>query len=155
MDTTRRHLFDVRIMLIYVLLRMENIIGKPYNVSNNAEFRCFYKETFRPNPYLPRWEYIPDGEPRLFEKRVYIYGSHDTSVSDKFCDYKLKVWSAPMDNLNHWSCHGDAFHTRIDYDHESDTPWTDHELYAPDVIEKDGKYYRRIFCRNVQRQTFV
>ncbi len=94
-----------------------------------------------PNPYLPGWEYIPDGEPRVFGDRVYIYGSHDTSGSDKFCDYKLKVWSAPINNLKHWTCHGTAFRTRADLDHESDTPWTDGELYAPDVVEKDGKYY--------------
>ena len=30
-----------------------------------------------PNPYLPLWEYIPDGEPRVFGNRVYVYGSHD------------------------------------------------------------------------------
>lgn len=36
------------------------------------------------NPYLPKWEYIPDGEPRVFGDRVYIYGSHDISGSDKF-----------------------------------------------------------------------
>ena len=29
------------------------------------------------NPYLPRWEYIPDGEPPAFGDRVYVYGSHD------------------------------------------------------------------------------
>ena len=31
------------------------------------------------NPYLPLWEHIPDGEPRVFEhngeKRVYITGN--------------------------------------------------------------------------------
>ena len=40
------------------------------------------------NPYLPLWEHIPDGEPRVFEyngeKRVYVYGSHDTERSS-FC----------------------------------------------------------------------
>ena len=25
------------------------------------------------NPYLPGWEYIPDGEPHIFGDRVYIY----------------------------------------------------------------------------------
>lgn len=30
------------------------------------------------NPYLPGWEYIPDGEPHIFGDRVYIYGSHDS-----------------------------------------------------------------------------
>ncbi|MBR6383729.1 MAG: hypothetical protein IKS56_07070 [Lachnospiraceae bacterium] len=29
------------------------------------------------NPYLPSFEYIPDGEPRVFDGRLYIYGSHD------------------------------------------------------------------------------
>lgn len=95
-----------------------------------------------PNPILPLWEYIPDGEPRVFGDRVYIYGSHDRAGSDSFCDYKLKVWSAPICDLNSWQCNGDSFHTRGDFDHDSDTAeWTDHELYAPDVVCKDGKYY--------------
>ncbi len=95
------------------------------------------------NPYLPKWEYIPDGEPRVFGDRVYVYGSHDNAGSDKFCDYVLKCWSAPIDQLNQWTCHGDIFHTRADRDHASDTPWTKehNELFAPDVVEKDGKYY--------------
>lgn len=93
------------------------------------------------NPYLPSWEYIPDGEPRVFGDRVYIYGSHDRVGTETFCDYKLKVWSASIDNLNEWVCHGDIFHTRDDRDHKSDTSWTDSWLYAPDVVEKDGKYY--------------
>lgn len=95
------------------------------------------------NPYLPRWEYIPDGEPRVFGDRIYVYGSHDRSGSGSFCDYVLKCWSAPVDDLTNWVCHGDIFHTRADYDHPSDTDWTkeNNELYAPDVVEKDGKYY--------------
>ena len=96
------------------------------------------------NPFLPLWEYIPDGEPRVFGDRVYIYGSHDTAGSDCFCDYKLKVWSAAVDDLNNRTCHGDIFHTHPDRDHPSDTDWTDNPLYAPDVVEKDGKYY--LYC---------
>ena len=92
-----------------------------------------------PNPFLPLWEYIPDGEPRVFGDRVYLYGSHDRVSSEQFCDFRLKVWSAPLSDLNNWQCHGDSFHTRKDHDHESDTDWTDRELYAPDVICKDGK----------------
>lgn len=95
-----------------------------------------------PNPFLPLWEYIPDGEPRVFGDRVYIYGSHDRPGSTEFCDYKLKVWSAPVDDLNSWTCHGHIFHTKDDRDHKSDTDWTDNNLlFAPDVVEKDGKYY--------------
>ena len=29
------------------------------------------------NPYLPSYEYMPDGEPHLFEGRLYVFGSHD------------------------------------------------------------------------------
>ena len=94
-----------------------------------------------PNPILPLWEYIPDGEPRVFGDRVYLYGSHDRAACRAFCDYKLKVWSAPLNDLNRWQCHGDSFRTRPGKNRPADTPWTDHELYAPDVVEKDGKYY--------------
>ena len=95
------------------------------------------------NPYLPKWEYIPDGEPRVFGDRVYIYGSHDKAGSGSFCDCVLKCWSAPVDNPNQWVCHGDIFRVGKTRDHESDTDWTGDKakLFAPDVVEKDGKYY--------------
>lgn len=94
------------------------------------------------NPILPLWEYIPDGEPRVFGDRIYLYGSHDRPGCEEFCDFKLKCWSAPVDDPTNWICHGHIFHTRPDSDHPSDTSeWTERELYAPDVVEKDGKYY--------------
>lgn len=94
------------------------------------------------NPFLPLWEYIPDGEPRVFGDRIYLYGSHDRASCDMFCDYKLKIWSASVNDLNHWKCHGQSFCTREDKNHKSNTSeWTDSELYAPDVVQKDGKYY--------------
>lgn len=103
-----------------------------------------------PNPYLPPWEYIPDGEPRVFGNRVYVYGSHDNAGSDKFCDYVLKCWSAPVDDLNRWTCHGDIFRTQVTRDHPADTDWTDgsNYLYAPDVVEKGEKYYLYAYIIN-------
>lgn len=103
-----------------------------------------------PNPYLPFWEYIPDGEPRVFGDRIYVYGSHDNAGSVKFCDHVLKCWSAPLDNLNNWVCHGDIFRTQETADCRSDTDWTDKSnyLYAPDVVEKDGKYYLYAYIIN-------
>ncbi|MCI5752510.1 MAG: family 43 glycosylhydrolase [Oscillospiraceae bacterium] len=103
------------------------------------------------NPYLPCWEYIPDGEPRVFGDRIYIYGSHDTSGSDRFCDYVLKCWSAPLSDLGKWVCHGDIFHTRADRDHPSDIDWNNDDtfLFAPDVVRgKDGKYYLYAYIVN-------
>ena len=37
------------------------------------------------NPYLPSWEYIPDGEPHVFDGRVYVYGSHDLFNGWVYC----------------------------------------------------------------------
>lgn len=102
------------------------------------------------NPYLPLWEYIPDGEPRVFGNRIYVYGSHDNAGSTKFCDYVLKCWSAPLDDLNNWVCHGDIFRTQATTDYPADTNWTDgtNYLYAPDVVEKNGKYYLYAYIIN-------
>ena len=106
------------------------------------------------NPYLPNWEYIPDGEPRVFGDRLYVYGSHDKAGSDSFCDYVLKCWSAPLSNLNSWTCHGDIFRTRATRDYPADTDWTNtdgrdnQQLFAPDVVEKDGKYYLYAYIVN-------
>lgn len=93
------------------------------------------------NPYLPSWEYIPDGEPRVFGDRIYVYGSHDRKDSIDFCDYKLKVWSAPVSDPTNWICHGDIFRTRDGHDSPSDVDWTDNLLFAPDVVERNSKYY--------------
>ena len=105
------------------------------------------------NPYLPLWEYIPDGEPRVFGDRVYIYGSHDRAGACEFCDIKLKCWSAPVDDLDNWVCHGDIFHVGEDFDHKSDIDW-DHEttrLFAPDVVQgKDGRYYLYAYIVNAR-----
>lgn len=100
------------------------------------------------NPYLPSWEYIPDGEPRVFGDRVYVYGSHDRVDCEMFCDFKLKVWSASVHDLGHWTCHGDAFRTHPGENRPADVDWSDNELYAPDVVEKDGKYYLYAYIVN-------
>jgi arabinoxylan arabinofuranohydrolase len=96
------------------------------------------------NPYLPLWEHIPDGEPRVFEdpdnpgkQRVYIYGSHDIRRS-AFCGVDIRVWSAPVEDLSDWRDEGPVFTYR------SGGRWD--LLYAPDiaeVIRKDGtkEYY--------------
>lgn len=102
------------------------------------------------NPYLPKWEYIPDGEPRVFGDRVYVYGSHDCPGSTEFCDFRLRVWSAPIDDLEHWVCHGDVFQTIDDDEHKSNVDYSNHPLYAPDVVEKDGKYYLYAYVVNAK-----
>lgn len=102
------------------------------------------------NPYLPNWEYIPDGEPRVFDDRIYVYGSHDRKDSIDFCDYKLKVWSAPVSDPTKWVCHGDIFRSRDGHDSPSDVDWTDELLFAPDVVERGGKYYLYAYIVNAK-----
>ncbi len=102
------------------------------------------------NPYLPSWEYIPDGEPRVFGDRIYVYGSHDRKDSIDFCDYKLKVWSAPLSDPSKWVCHGDIFRTKDGADSPSDVDWTDQLLFAPDVVERAGKYYLYAYIVNAK-----
>ena len=102
------------------------------------------------NPYLPNWDYIPDGEPRVFGDRIYVYGSHDRKDSIDFCDYKLKVWSAPVSDPTKWVCHGDIFRSRDGHDSPSDVDWTDELLFAPDVVERGGKYYLYAYIVNAK-----
>jgi len=48
------------------------------------------------NPFLPSYEYIPDGEPRVFGDRVYIYGSHDKFNGTEYCMNNYVCWSASV-----------------------------------------------------------
>ena len=54
------------------------------------------------NPYLPLSTYIPDGEPHVFDGRVYVYGSHDQAGGKDFCLLDYECWSAPVDDLGDW-----------------------------------------------------
>lgn len=90
------------------------------------------------NPYLPLKEYIPDGEPRLFHRRVYVYGSHDQAGGTFFCPQDYVVWSAPEDDLANWRCEGTAYCRGQD----PADPKGERELFAPDVVcGPDGRYY--------------
>ena len=90
------------------------------------------------NPYLPLTEYIPDGEPHLFDGRVYIYGSHDRAQGQAYCENHYTVWSAPADNLRDWRCEGVSYRRDQDPSNADDTM----QLWAPDVTRgPDGRYY--------------
>lgn len=90
------------------------------------------------NPYLPSYEYIPDGEPYVFADRVYIYGSHDKYNGDVYCELDYVCWSAPVDDLSAWRYEG------VIYKKSQDPANSDllGNLYAPDVtVGPDGRYY--------------
>jgi len=90
------------------------------------------------NPYLPPWEYIPDGEPHVYGDRVYVYGSHDRFNGYAFCLNDYVCWSAPVDDLADWKYEG-VIYKRTDDPKNADG---DMCLYAPDVAKgSDGRYY--------------
>ena len=89
------------------------------------------------NPYLPLYEHIPDGEPRVFDNRLYIFGSHDLENGNEFCELDYVAWSAPIEDLSDWRYEGVIYKKEQDPFNKEQAP-----LYAPDVIQgPDGRYY--------------
>ena len=89
------------------------------------------------NPYLPLWEHLPDGEPRVFEDpdnpgkyRAYIIGSHDVTYT-AYCGNDVRMWSAPAEDLSQWRDEGPIF------SHYVDGRWD--TMYAPDLVEVKDK----------------
>lgn len=103
------------------------------------------------NPYLPEYEYVPDGEPHLFEGRLYIYGSHDEAFGERYCPGNYVSWSAPEDDLSDWRYEG------VIYKKEQDPFNKDgaKDLWAPDVCRGiDGRYYL-YYCLSFQHEIGV
>ena len=98
-------------------------------------------------PYLPSWEFVTDGEPHVFDGRVYIYGSHDFYNGDVFCMGDYVCWSADIHDLGNWRYEG------VIYKRNEDPGNPDGEgcLYAPDVTKgPDGRYYLYYVVSNLQ-----
>lgn len=110
------------------------------------------------NPYLPLWEHLPDGEPRVFEDpdnpgryRAYIIGSHDVRFTS-YCGPDIRIWSAPVEDLSLWRDEGPVFTYTVN------DQWD--VMYAPDLVEvkkKDGtkEYYLYPHSRGPRREAMV
>ena len=128
--------------------------------SNSKKVQKVTKYTHRlaGNPYLPLWEHLPDGEPRVFEDpdnpgkfRIYIIGSHDVRVNS-YCGPDIRQWSAPVEDLTNWRDEGPIFTYPVE------SQWD--VMYAPDLVEvnrKDGKreYYLFPHSRGRFREAMV
>ncbi len=115
------------------------------------------------NPYLPSYEYIPDGEPHVFGDRVYLFGSHDRFRGAAFCLNDYVCYSADVKDLKNWKYEGviyrkdqDPRNQNIPADapphrhvfgiiperSEDINPNGIHAMWAPDVVKgPDGRYY--------------
>ncbi len=110
------------------------------------------------NPYLPLWEHLPDGEPRVFEDpdnpgkyRIYVIGSHDVRFKS-YCGPDIRAWSAPVEDLSDWRDEGPIFTYPVG------GQWD--VMYAPDLVEvkrKDGRkeYYLYPHSRGRNREAMV
>ena len=85
------------------------------------------------NPYLPLWEHVPDGEPRVFEDpdnpgkfRAYIIGSHDVAFT-QYCGPDIRMWSAPVEDLSQWRDEGSIFTYYVNGQWDT--------MFAPDLVE--------------------
>ena len=93
------------------------------------------------NPII-RDQFTADPSARVFNGRVYVYPSHDIQAppgkglrSNWFCMEDYHVFSSS--DLTEWTDHGVILS-------QYTVPWVDstsYSMWAPDCIEKDGKYY--------------
>lgn len=96
--------------------------------------------SFSQNPII-RDQFSADPSARVFGDRVYLFPSHDILATegkgraDWFCMEDYHVFSSA--NLTDWTDHGVIVT-------QNKVPWVKQESYsmwAPDCIEKKGKYY--------------
>lgn len=153
--------FFSRIGLDTLLVCAAAVAGTGQNVSaanDKASAGTEYEFHGAGNPYLPLWEHVPDGEPRVFEDpdnpgkyRAYIIGSHDVRYGS-YCGPDIRMWSAPVEDLGNWRDEGPIFTYNIQ------NQWD--VMYAPDLVEvnyKDGtrKYILYPHSRGANREPLV
>ena len=106
-------------------------------IGGSSMFNFQLSTIWAQNPYLPLWEHLPDGEPRVFEDpdnpgklRAYIIGSHDTHYSE-YCGNDIRMWSAPVEDLTQWRDEGPIFSWFVNGQWDT--------MYAPDLVEVKDK----------------
>ena len=77
-------------------------------------------------------DFQADPSARVFHGRLYVYPSHDVAGSK---DWDMVDWHAfSTDDMIHFKDHGVIFSLK-------DITWADKHAWAPDCIERNGKYY--------------
>ncbi len=101
------------------------------------------------NSFLPEGIYMPDGEPHVFNDRIYLFGSHDKEGGETYCMLPYEFYSAPVDDLTKWTSNG------ISYRADQDPLYNEKRcyMYAPDVVQGNDKrfylYYQLAGYRGV------
>ena len=88
------------------------------------------------NPIVPTGTYMADPSAHQWKDgKVYVYGSRDEKPNH-YCSAHYDVLSS--EDIVHWTVHKNTFSSVSPNDEVS---YSDKALYAPDCIEKDGKFY--------------
>lgn len=93
------------------------------------------------NPIDPPGRYTADPTARVWNGKLYIYGSRDINL-DNWCSWSYYVLSTS--DLKKWEISGESFASRGENDKVA---YSDGLLWAPDCMYKDGKYYL-YYCMN-------
>ncbi len=103
-----------------------------FTILSAVVLTLFATPTGAQNPYLPLWEHLPDGEPRVFEDpdqpgkyRAYIIGSHDVTYT-AYCGPDIRMWSAPVEDLSQWRDEGPIFSWFVNGQWDT--------MFAPDLV---------------------
>ncbi len=86
---------------------------------------------FAQNPFVTHM-YTADPSARVFNDTLYVYPSHDEDTASWFFMHDWHVFSTT--DMENWTDHGVAFSLE-------DLSWAEKMAWAPDCIERNGKYY--------------
>jgi arabinoxylan arabinofuranohydrolase len=96
----------------------------------NEEIKFSYKG----NPLI-RHIFTADPSARVFDDQLYVYTSHDEDNADANQHFYMINWHVfSTSNLTDWVDHGAFFSL-------DDVSWANKQAWAPDCVERNGKYY--------------
>ncbi len=87
------------------------------------------------NPICPMGVYMADPSAKVLDGKMYVACSLDLTT-DIWCTGYHHMLST--EDALHWTLHTNVFASKGPYD---GVPYSDADLYAPDIAEKDGRYY--------------
>lgn len=146
------------ILMICAAMVAGSMVNASAAKNGKADVKAEYEFHGAGNPYLPLWEHVPDGEPRVFEDpdnpgkfRAYIIGSHDVRFGS-YCGPDIRMWSAPVEDLGNWRDEGPIFTYNIQ------NQWD--VMYAPDLVEVNytngtRKYFLYPHSRGANREPLI
>jgi Glycosyl hydrolases family 43 len=84
--------------------------------------------------------YTADPSAHVFNRKIYIYPSHDVDAGEAFDDLGSHFAMEDYHVLSMDSTESEAKDNGVAL-HVNDIPWAEKQMWAPDANEQNGKYY--------------